>query len=133
MISLQGLPEILQRYLILPIGIMILLNAPCHASSEVRANCSIVGKVVLRIGERRLSVPGAVSAVNRRSQLVLKNKGIILQGYTSIFYGGMSTYFSTFDNLVKFEATSGFGSSQRISEAMYQDKSGTYSCVLDPG
>lgn len=104
---------------------------PAQASSTISAECAGRNKVQLSISDERVSVNNSASQFNLESLIRLESGNISKPGYTAIFYGGQSKFFSSYDGTIQFRSTIGHGGSRRLSTAELQLKSGVYSCIIN--
>ena len=103
---------------------------PSQASSTITAVCAEKGKVHLSISDERVAVNNSVSQFNLKSLIRIESGNISKPGYTAIFYGGQSKFFSSYDGTIQFRSTIGHGGSKRLSTAELQLRSGVYSCII---
>lgn len=106
----------------------ILTTCPAVLAAEtVTAECSNGKVIALRISDRRINPSNSASAINLDS--MLRVGGQQKPGFTAIFYGGQSKYFSSYDGSITFNATTGHGASNRVSTAELKTPYGHFSCI----
>jgi len=104
------------------------LCLPSNAAEIISAECNNGLRATLSISDRQVSISGSASAFNRES--IFELNGIRKAGYTAIFYGGQSKYFSSYDGTISFNTTVGHGESRQLATAELETKTGRYSCFL---
>lgn len=109
------------------VGIQGLVSAK---TLQIHADCPGGRKVTLEITTKRVERRNTVSAVNLDSKLRTSWNKTSIRGSTSVFYGGQSNYFTSYDNKISFDVTQGFGESKQISEAVLTTSAGRFSCVI---
>lgn len=104
------------------------LCLPSKAAEIISVKCNNGIRATLSISDRQVSITSSASAFNLESIIELNR--IRKAGYTAIFYGGQSKYFSSYDGTTSFKATVGHGESRQLSTAELETKSMRYSCIL---
>jgi hypothetical protein len=99
-------------------------------NNMIRANCGKGGIVALEISNERVEREGTPSMFNLSSSLKLDQQDSWIKGSTSIFYAGQSTWFSSFDDKIIFNATRGHGANREIDSAELKTERGTFSCIF---
>lgn len=112
---------------------LLLLVLPQRAQAQVTipSRCGALGSVRLVISNKQLgAIPNAVSRVNYASTLMIGSHGPSIAGYTSVFWGGISKWFTSTDHRWRYRADVGTTGGTFLKTIRLDSPKGSFQCTL---